>query len=58
MQAIFFFFTQSGDVSVDCVTYDCIELSELRNEVCGKCRFGKRWLVNVMRNECFAGVKN
>ena len=34
------------------------ELSQLRNEVYGKCRFDEWRVVNVTRDECFASVKN
>ena len=46
------------DESVGRDMYECEELSKLRNEACGKCRFHEGWLVIVTRDEWFACVKN
>ena len=48
----------SMNESVGHVMYECLELSELRNEAHGKYRFDEIWLVNIMRDERFASVKN
>jgi len=45
------------DESAGHVMYECLELSELRNEVYGECEFYERWLVNIMRYEFLAGIK-
>ena len=47
---------RSMDEIVGHVMYECEELSELRNEVYGECRFDEKWLVNVASDECFASV--
>ena len=48
----------SMDESVGHVMYECAELSELRDEVYGKSESDKKWLVNLLRDDCSASIEN
>ena len=48
----------SMDETVGHVMYECVELSRLKDEVCGKSEFDQKWQMNLTRDDFFVDIKN